>query len=134
MESPWKWFQLAELQCKCGTCNSTGLEMNRDFMAKIVHIRRVIGIPLTPTSAYRCPAHDAKVGNSDMPGNGPHTSGRAIDLHIPHSTLAYQIIRLALDSGITGIGVKQHGESESRYIHLDDLSRPPRPNLWTYAK
>lgn len=134
MESPWKNFLLSELRCKCGQCDSTGLEMKADFMAKVVLIRRVLGVPLGVTSAYRCPFHDGKVGNSDMPGNGPHTHGRAIDLHIPHSQLAFQIVRIAMDSGITGIGVKQHGDGMGRYVHLDDMTRPPRPNLWSYAK
>jgi len=38
-----------------------------------------------------------------------------------------------LKHGITGLGVKQHGDS--RFIHLDTLdSEPhrPRPTVWSY--
>jgi hypothetical protein len=32
--------------------------------------------------------------------------------------------------GFTGIGVQQKGSR--RFIHLDVLQNPPRPNVWSY--
>lgn len=125
--SPWQYFQIEELKCKCG-CDKW--LMDSAFMAKVVSLRRELGFPFVVTSAYRCPAHNQKVSTTGP--NGPHTTGHAIDINVHHAQ-AIAFLRAALDHGFTGIGLNQKGPVTGRFIHLDDLGPPhPRPNCWTY--
>ena len=102
------------------------------FMEKIEKIRVACGFPIPVTSGARCKAYNAKV--SDSGPNGPHTTGRAIDLGVQGS-LALLVVKQAFLHGITGIGVKQHGPHTKRFVHLDDLPQSderPRPTIWSY--
>lgn len=135
MKSPWEFFKLEELKCKCGKCGSTGLEMQDEFMRSIVSLRQVINTPFKITSAYRCPAYNSKISST---GNGgPHTTGKAIDF-ISNGELAYKLSEVIFDDTMkhlfrfTGIGVSL--SKEPKFIHLDNLQLPdyPRPRLWSY--
>jgi len=121
--SPWQYFTMQELTCKCG-CDD--MKMDFEFMSTLVHMRRSLGIPFHVTSAYRCPEHNAKVSSTGL--TGPHTTGKAIDIAISHQN-AFRLVKLALESGMTGIGVSQKGTN--RFIHLDMLAEP-RPRIWSY--
>lgn len=119
-------FKKEELTCRCG-CG--GLP-KQDFMDKVQKLREVFGKSLSVHSAYRCPAHNAKVSKTGEAG--PHTTGRAIDLGCRGGD-AYKVTMLAFQQGFTGIGVSQTGMS--RFVHLDDLpnaEKCPRPWLWSY--
>jgi uncharacterized protein YcbK (DUF882 family) len=105
------------------------MQMDDEFMPKIVAMRRELGFPFIVTSGYRCPIHNQNVSNTGP--NGPHTTGHAIDIHGSHEK-ALSIVRAAFDHGITGIGIKQHGPVTGRFIHLDDLKSSPRPHIWSY--
>lgn len=132
MNSPWKFFTLEELKCKCGKCKSTGEEMDVTYMHKVDLLRQVYGSPLTVSSGYRCPAHNSEVSTTGQ--KGPHTTGKAIDFSISLEA-AYRLIYIALQLDFTGIGIKQAGASEHRFIHIDGLRAPdgfPRPRIWTY--
>lgn len=123
-----KYFSPKELKCKCGTCNSDGSEMSESFMRKMDVIRELCGFPLIVTSAYRCPAYNAKVSSTGE--NGPHTTGHAIDIKVSHEQ-AFIFLKIALAQKMTGVGVQQKGAS--RFIHVDDLAAPyPRPRIWSY--
>ena len=101
-------------------------------MDKVEKLRDRLGFPLTVTSAYRCPEYNNRVSGTGR--TGPHVSGRAIDLGVSGAR-AVELVRLALSTGFTGIGLKQHGAHASRFVHLDDLpdaDGQPRPFLWTY--
>jgi zinc D-Ala-D-Ala carboxypeptidase len=131
--SPWKFFSMEELSCRCG-CGQMG--MNADFMEKMVKLRLHFGRPLIVTSAYRCPAWDKKVSGSTRPGAGPHTSGHAVDVNV-YGEDALGYIKKAQELGLfTGFGFAQKGEARSRFVHLDDLTAQeagvPRPGVWTY--
>lgn len=130
MVSPWKYFDLHELKCHCGKCKSTGLEMDMPFMNMIVMLRHDMGIPFIITSAYRCPSHNKKVSFTGE--NGPHTTGKAIDIQIVGKS-ALDLFGKALHMGFTGFGVNQKGVG-GRFIHLDNCTPPhfPRPNIWSY--
>jgi uncharacterized protein YcbK (DUF882 family) len=131
-QSRWTYFQIEELKCRGQDCCGGKADMDPDFMAKIVMLRRLLGFPFIVTSAYRCPEHNQRVSTTGP--NGPHTTGRAIDLHVSHEQ-AFKLISMAPQYGITGIGVKQHGPIKGRFIHLDDLLPPkhaPRPHCWSY--
>lgn len=121
----YRYFTRQELQCKC--CGAE--HMDAGFMRKLEVFREAAGFPFVVTSAYRCPAHNSRVSSTGA--NGPHTTGRAIDIAV-RGDRAYYLITRAAEYGFTGIGVSQKGAS--RFIHLDDLDAPdyPRPGAWSY--
>jgi len=133
--SPWEYFSIEELSCKCG-CGRW--DMNADFMGLLVRLRKYRGVPMVLNSAFRCPDHDSKVGTSHQPGKGPHTTGHAVDVAI-NSTEARDFLK-ALDivGGFTGVGlnIKEGTSPNSWFIHIDNLTTAEagilRPNLWTY--
>jgi hypothetical protein len=43
---------------------------------------------------------------------------------------AHEVLTLAMQLGFTGIGVQQKGTG--RFIHVDTVQTPPRPNVWSY--
>lgn len=119
-------FSNAELACKCGC----GMLPAQDFMEKIERLRVSVGFALPVSSAARCPEHNAKVSSSGR--DGPHTTGRAIDLAV-FGSKAHLVLSTAVRMGFTGIGVQQKGGG--RFLHLDDLpaaDRHPRPYVWSY--
>lgn len=125
-----KYFTLDELKCKCGECNSTGMEMNLIFMNRLDDLREIVGFPLTVSSGYRCPAYNAKVSTTGE--KGPHTTGKAIDFLVSRQQ-AYDVLRVAMEFGFSGIGVKQ--KDLTRFLHLDILMEKdgfPRPTVWSY--
>jgi len=103
--------------------------MDDDFMEKLDTIREEVGIPFIVTSAYRDKTHPIEAKKKTP---GAHASGKAIDILIRGKD-ALKLIEVALKHGITGLGVKQHGDS--RFIHLDTLEAEatrPRPHIWSY--
>lgn len=119
-------FKKEELACKCGC----GMLPEQDFMDKVEKLRLAVGFPLPVTSAARCPEHNAKVSGSGR--DGPHTTGRAIDLGV-FGGKAHAVLATALAMGFAGIGVAQKGGG--RFIHLDDLGSNDkrfRPYVWSY--
>ena len=125
--SEWKWknFTEAEFKCKCGNCD--GGQMIAEFMDKLQALRDAYGKAMPVSSGYRCPAYNTKVSATGP--SGPHTTGRAADITVRGKD-AFTILKLAFFGSFTGIGVNQKGAT--RFIHLDDLSHPPRPNVWSY--
>lgn len=122
-----KYFHLNEFECHC-KCGRA--EMNQIFLGALDQLRERFGKPLVVTSGYRCPSHNVKVSKSGP--NGPHTTGKAVDLAVSRGD-AYQLLRLAQDMGFTGIGVQQKGGA--RFLHLDmlpDAPGQPRPTVWSY--
>lgn len=127
----WPYFAAEELRCRCGECGSTGEEMDARFMVRLVRLREAFGRPMPLTSAYRCPAYNERVSSTGRAG--PHTRRRAVDVRVAGED-AYRLVRLALEHGFTGIGVRQHGPWAGRFVHLDDLQAGfPRPRLWSYG-
>ena len=123
--SDWKYFSEDELKCShTGKC-----EMDDDFMLKLTELREAVGKPFVITSAYRDPTHPIEAAKKTP---GAHTTGKAVDI-LMRGEDAYRTIILAAAFGMTGIGVKQHGES--RFIHVDSIggtSERPRPWIWSY--
>tara|TARA_R110002012_G_scaffold196006_2_gene364279 strand:- start:472 stop:906 length:435 start_codon:yes stop_codon:yes gene_type:complete len=126
----WEYFTVNELECRgTGECH-----MQEDFMSMLVNIRREIDRPLIVSSGYRSPAHNARIGGA---ANSPHIHGRAVDI-VCMGTVAYNLIRISLKHGMTGIGVSQKGPAENRFIHIDNIAKGqqellgPRPWVWSY--
>ena len=131
MPSPWKFFSMEELRCRCG-CGRA--DMNADFMEKVVKLRLHYGFPMIISSAFRCPDHNNKVSSTGK--TGPHTTGHAMDIKV-YGERALLLFRKAQELNLfTGFGVSQKGDISGRFIHLDDLipaeAGSPRPWLWTY--
>ena len=62
--------------------------MEDDFIAKLDHLRAVLGWPMIVTSGYRSLAHSAEINKPN--GGGYHTKGIAADIKVyrrsKHST------------------------------------------------
>jgi len=123
----YPFFSATELACHCGECD--GGEMNQEFMDKLIKVRSLLGAPMVLSSAYRCPEHNDEVSHTGR--HGPHTTGRAVDV-LCSGKVAFSILRIALEEGITGIGVSQKGDHGSRFLHLDDVEAKTRPWVWSY--
>jgi zinc D-Ala-D-Ala carboxypeptidase len=106
----YKYFSEQELSCKCGCARN---KMDPAFMEKLVAIREKLGFPFPVGSAYRCPSHNDAVSSTGV--GGPHTWGRAIDLHVG-SRARFLILEEAKRHGMTRFGIARWG------IHLDDLT------------
>lgn len=122
-----KYFTHNELMCKCG-CNKQ--LMSSEFVSKLEEMREALRFPFIVNSAYRCPEHNSNVSHTGR--DGPHTSGRAIDIKCSHKQ-AFEIMSNAKRFGFTGVGIAQKGAN--RFIHLDDLTEKagrPRPHVWGY--
>ena len=119
-------FSEAEFRCSC--CGKA--DMDAGFLDKLQAIRTAYGKPMRINSGYRCPDYNDAVSGSGR--DGPHTTGRAADIGLSGAD-AREIVGMAYRQGMTGIGVKQKGPHNSRFIHLDDLDPPhPRPTIWSY--
>ena len=136
MEQEWRWpnFTLHEMACRGTDCQGTGVgcgtcEMVPAFMDLLQQIRNEYGKPMIVTSGYRCPAHNAKVSTTGK--NGPHVLGEAVDIKV-YGRDAHRLIKIAIAYGMTGIGVKQHGPHDGRFVHLDTLQGETRPWIWSY--
>ena len=98
-------------------------------MDKMQRLREDYGKPMIVTSWYRSPKYNSMVSTTGK--FGPHTTGRAVDINV-YGKDAYDLLHLALLHGFTGVGLKQNGPLESRFIHLDDLTEGTRPWIWSY--
>jgi zinc D-Ala-D-Ala carboxypeptidase len=124
----YSFFSERELACKCG-CGCGQDDMDEAYMAQLVFFRKAYGKPMILSSAFRCPRHNARVSSTGA--DGPHTTGRAVDILISGSA-AHALVKLAFSLDFTGIGVRQNGPHAARFIHLDTLDGPVRPWIWTY--
>lgn len=99
------------------------------FIARLDALRDAVNAPLVISSGYRSPQYNKAVSSTG--DNGPHTTGRAVDIQC-RGAVAHRVLLRAPALGFTGIGVSQKGGS--RFIHLDDLEAPqyPRPTVWSY--
>lgn len=103
--------------------------MDEAFIRRIDELRHRLGEPVIITSGYRTPAYNMKVSSTGA--DGPHTTGKAADI-LCHGTKAFEVLRLAMGLGFTGIGLKQSGPHSSRFIHIDMIESNIRPWVWTY--
>ena len=105
--------------------------MEDTFMDKLEDLRIAYGKPMVINSAYRTADHNEHIGGSK---NSAHISGRAVDVKIDNVADAFKLTQLAMGRGFTGIGVKETGDHDTRFIHLDDMPNGihPRPAMWSY--
>lgn len=120
-------FNKHEFMCRCG-CGRA--DMDPKFVYTLQFIRDRAGFPLVISSGYRCPDHNQAVSSTGS-RTGPHTLGKAADIRVSGEA-AYHLVRLAVRQQVTGIGIHQTGPHARRYIHLDILTGPTRPTIWSY--
>ena len=121
-----EFFTKEELQCKCG-CGQA--RMDEDFMQMMDILRFKLNKPVRLNSAYRCPEHNNNVSSTGY--NGPHTTGKAVDVRCSGKT-AHAILKIAAGLDFDGIGISQKGDHGGRFIHLDTLRGDTRPWVWSY--
>jgi len=123
----WVYFTEQELACK----GTDECDMHPEFMEKLIAVREDYNEPMIITSGYRHLAYNDTIGGAK---NSPHLYGRAVDVKVVGGD-ALELIGAALRHGMTGIGVKQRGDHDRRFIHLDDMPQSdthPRPWIWSY--
>ncbi len=119
-------FSAKEFNCKHSGKN----EMQHEFMSKLQALRTAYGKPMKITSGFRDYSHPLEAKKNRK--NGAHPTGLACDISIDRKE-AYQLLKLAIELGFTGIGFKQKGSG--RFIHLDTIKNnelQPRPSIWSY--
>lgn len=124
-------FKPSEFACRGENCCGGSNLIQPGLVFRLDDLREKFGKPLLITSGYRCPIHNARVSTTGA--NGPHVSGLACDVGVAGRD-AIVVLRLALQIGFTGIGVKQHGVG--RFLHLDlipDSIHAKRPWIWSYG-
>ena len=133
--SQLKFFKREEFACS----SSGEALMDANFLRALEEIREALGEPMFITSAYRSDQHPITQSKIDKGGahGGAHHLGLAVDVHCAGSK-AMKIIALAVDNNaINGIGIKQNGAWNSRFVHLDSVPFEnnfglTRPALWSY--
>ena len=123
----WVYFTEEELACK----GTDECDMHPEFMEKLIAVREDYNEPMIITSGYRHLAYISTIGGAK---NSPHLYGRAVDVRVAGGD-ALRLIGAALRHGMRGIGVKQRGDYNGRFIHLDDMPQSddhPRPWIWSY--
>lgn len=128
----WHEFDSKNAQGTARITGSGAAHMDRDFVERLDALRAACGFVFIVTSGYRIPKYNAKISSTGL--TGPHTKGRAADIAVAGGQ-AYEVLRLAPEFGMTGIGVAQKGAHGRRFIHLDDLTPgedDPRPWVWSY--
>ncbi len=118
-----KWPNFSEREFKCG-CGCGRADMDPEFMDKLQAVRDAYGLPMTVSSGFRCEGHNHAVGGA--PGS-MHLKGRAADIAIAGAD-ARDLLFNALPV-MNGVGVKQRGPWNGRFLHLDDRELKA---IWTY--
>ena len=118
----WENFKPEELSCShCGE-----LKIHEDIMDLLQEAWGVLG-PLSITSGYRCNEHNAAVSKTGA--NGPHTTGKAVDIAVRDSKHRKELITYFAPK-VTGFGIAKS------FIHIDLLTADDgfemRPNSWVY--
>lgn len=107
-------FALSELACRCGCQGHLAPEIrsNLQRLSKMLEaVRTAIGDrPISVTSGYRCPKHNAHVGGASQ---SQHLLGKAADIQVAGMSPG-EMQRIA--KGVSAV----HGIGEHvRFTHLD---------------
>ena len=120
-QEDWCNFKPDEFRCSC--CNK--LEIASELLDLLQEAREALG-PIQINSSYRCPVHNSAVSKTGP--SGPHTTGKAADIHVSNSQHRKQLIDYFTDK-VTGLGIAK------TFIHIDIISPEElshRPNCWLY--
>ena len=110
-------------------CSHTGeCLMQEAFMDILMTIREEYGKPMTITSGYRHPSHPIEVRKAKA---GEHSLGMCADIGVSGKE-ALDIISIALDFGITRLGVNQKGSGRFIHLGIGGADHLPNPHVWSY--
>lgn len=110
----WHWRNFKPIEMRSKSDNK--LMIDPESMDMLQRLRTLIGKPMVITSAYRSPAHNAKVGGVK---DSMHLKARAWDVQMEGHDPAY-FEKVARQVGFTGFGFYE----KSGFIHID--TGPPR--------
>ena len=119
-----KWVNFSPKEFKCSCCGR--LDIHSDLLDLLQKAREDLGSAITINSAYRCPEHNDNVSSTGLAG--PHTSGKACDIHVSNSQHRKKLIDYFTNK-VTGLGIAK------TFIHIDIISPEElthRPNCWLY--
>ncbi len=119
----WRWphFTPAEMACHCrGRFCAGEIWLDAEFMDALEALRRVVGRPLTVTSAHRCDQWNAAIGGAPLSRH----KQIAVDISL-HGHDRFGVLAAAESLGFTGIGMARN------FIHLDRRKTPAR---WYYQR
>lgn len=124
MQAKWELypnFTKAEFDCKHTGENN----MQHEFMEKLQKIRVAYGKSMRVTSGFRSKKHPIEARKTHS--NGEHTQGMCADIYCDNGADRYRLISLALDNGITRIGIAKN------FLHLG-IGGKGLPNnvVWEY--
>lgn len=110
-----KNFQAWEFDCGCSKCKETPID--NKLVEYLQQIRDHFGKPIggSRLTAYRCPAHNAKVPNAAK--YSKHTLGMAADISIAGVSPA-EIAKFAESIGVLGIGLYDT-DKDGHFVHID---------------
>ena len=118
------WVNFKPEEFQCSHCQE--LKIHSSIVDLIQEARNELG-PLSITSAYRCSTHNSSVSKTGP--NGPHTTGKAVDISVKDSQHRKQLITYFAPK-VTGLGIAKS------FIHVDLLNAEDgfemRPNSWVY--
>lgn len=100
-------FKVKEFACKDGSA----IIFVDDYMVQVLEIlRKKLGAPITITSGYRTPAHNAKVGGAKY---SYHMRGMAVDIRVNEKTP--KEVAKALDKIVPACGIIVYDS----WVHFD---------------
>lgn len=112
-----KNFKPEDFTCKCG-CGEA--KASTDLIVKLQKARTTAGFPFVVNSAYRCEAHNKKVGGAT---SSRHLTGEAVDIGCTDSVKRMKLVAIGIEH-FTGIGVHKS------FVHFD--VRTDTPVLFLY--
>lgn len=117
-------FNRNEFACLC-----CGLDdVSDDLLDALQSVRDILQSPMSISSGYRCPTHNAQIGSRK---GSSHTKGLAADILVPSSTAGFSLMRAVMLSGkFQRIGFGQKGKS--LVMHLDVDKDKVQNVLWGY--
>ena len=119
-----EWQNFTPDEVKCSHCGE--FKIDEELMDLIQEARENLG-PLRITSAFRCSEHNNNISSTGP--NGPHTTGKAIDIAVKNSQQRKELIDY-FATKVSGLGIAKS------FIHIDLLTDEDgfdaRPNCWTY--
>lgn len=108
-------FRVSEFACHGSGCCSTVL-IDEKLVTFLQKIRDHFGKPITITSGYRCPTHNAKPTTGGSTGSR-HTKGQAADISVQGVAPA-EVAKYAESIGIKGIGLYETAK-DGHFVHID---------------
>ncbi len=113
------YFKESEFKCPC--CGQK--KMSEQLLLKLDHARKMAETPFHINSAFRCLAHNKKVGGN---ATSSHLKGLAVDIKTTSSKQLYLILTSLIQAGFTRIGISK------TFIHVDIDPDKAQMVSWVY--